>query len=321
MAFQGQPRTSESLRSSGGGGGPRGPPQQRSVRLQGQITQTHQLQGQQQLWIESDYEQQLYSESDYKQHLYVENLGAVQDELRSYQASEYSGGLGKGAAYRLPYSQDESMDEGHYECPQHMRLYTSVVTQPLLLARVKYAQYVHLVNEVLLQRLEWAGQPVPATAAFLQDDLAVMVVEGLLDQIKLMRRQHISMLEQIECVGKCKAPAFKKPIVEPKWARALPQRLQELAWAPACTVVQLPPRPLRLVSGASTSRFIHVDPVTVHRVQEPDIPAEPLAKLSLEASNQIMSDPLAVQQGQRSKVPQVPVASSSKAGASSQGGA
>ncbi|KAG6898648.1 hypothetical protein C0995_008961, partial [Termitomyces sp. Mi166 len=198
MAFQGQPRTSESLRSSGGGGGPRGLPQQRSVWPQGQITQTHQPQGQQQLWIESDYEQQLYSESDYEQRSYVENLGAVRDESCLYQASEYSGGLGKGAAYRLPYSQDESTDEGCYEHPQYMRSYASAVMQPMLPAQVEYAQYAHPGDEALLQRLERAGQPVPAMVAFLWDDLAVMVVEGLLDQIELMRRQRVSTLEQIE---------------------------------------------------------------------------------------------------------------------------
>ncbi|KAG6880579.1 hypothetical protein C0995_005819 [Termitomyces sp. Mi166 len=113
-----------------------------------------------------------------------------------------------------------------------------------------------------------------------------MVVEGLLNQTELMRRQRISALEQIECIGKCKAPAFEKPMVEPKQARALSQRPQELAWAP-----------------------------------ELDIPAESLAELLLEASDQIMSDTPAVQQEQRSKAPQAPVASSSKAGASSQRGA
>ncbi|KAG6859025.1 hypothetical protein C0995_012188, partial [Termitomyces sp. Mi166 len=211
MAFWGQPRTLESLRSSGGGGGgPRGPPQQHSVWLQGQITQTHWPQGQQQLWIELDY----------KQCLYVKNLGAVRDESCLYQAPEYSGGLGKGAAYRPPYSQDESTDEECYERPQHMRLYASAVTQPMLPAQVEYAQYMHSVDEALLQRLEWAGQPVSAMAAFLWDDLAIMVVEGLLDQIKLMRRQRVSMLEQIERIGKCKAPTFEEPMVEPKRARA-----------------------------------------------------------------------------------------------------
>ncbi|KAG6895034.1 hypothetical protein C0995_013331 [Termitomyces sp. Mi166 len=232
---------------------------------------------------------------DYKQHSYVENLRVVQDEPRFYQAPEYSGGLGKEAAYRPPYMQDDSADEGRYEHPQQMRSYASAVTQSVLPSRVEYAQYAHPVDEALLQCLEWAGQPVPATAAFLQDDLAVMVVEGLLDQIELMRRQRITVLEQIEHVGKCKAPMFKEPMVEPKQARALSQHPQELG--------------------------PYVDPAPVHQVQELDILAEPLAELLLEASNQIMNNALAVQQEQRSKAPQAPVASCSKAGASSQGGA
>ncbi|KAG6858838.1 hypothetical protein C0995_001420, partial [Termitomyces sp. Mi166 len=198
-------------------------------------------QGQQQLRIESDYEQRLYIELDYEQCLYVKNLGAVWNESHLYQALEYSGGLGKGAAYRLPYSQDESMDEGCYEHPQHMRLYASMVMQPMLPVWAEYVQYTHPVDEALLQRLEWAGQPVPAMVAFLQDDLAIMVVEGLLDQIELMRRQCISVLEQIEHVGKRKAPTFEEPMVEPKQARALLQHPQELAWVPAHTVVQLLP--------------------------------------------------------------------------------
>ncbi|KAG6869657.1 hypothetical protein C0995_001452, partial [Termitomyces sp. Mi166 len=221
-------------------------------------------------------------------------------------APEYSGGLGEGAAYRPPYSQDELMDEGRYERPQHMRLYTSAVMQPMLLAWVEYAQYAHPVDEALLQRLEWTGQPVPAMAAFLQDDLAVM---------------RVSTLEQIEHVGKRKAPTFEEPMVEPKQARAPSQCPQELAWAPACTLAWLPPQPMKLVSRASTSRSVCMDSMPAHRVQELDIPAEPLAELLLEASDQIMSDAPAVQQEQRSEVPQAPVASSSKAGASSQGGA
>ncbi|KAG6860331.1 hypothetical protein C0995_012565 [Termitomyces sp. Mi166 len=179
--------------------------------------------------------------SDYEQRSYIKNLGVVQDKPHFYQAPEYSGGLGKGVAYRLPYMQDDSVDEGCYEHPQQMRSYASAVTQSVLPLRAEYVQYAHSVDEVLLQRLEWAGQPVPATAAFLQDDLAVMVVEGLLNQIKLMRRQRVTVLEQIECVGKHKAPMFKEPMVEPKRARALSQHPQELAWAPARTVAQLPP--------------------------------------------------------------------------------
>ncbi|KAG6867308.1 hypothetical protein C0995_005188, partial [Termitomyces sp. Mi166 len=116
----------------------------------------------------------------------------------------------------------------------------------MLPAWAEYAQYTHTGDEALLQRLEQAGQPVPATAAFLQDDLAIMVVEGLLDQIKLMRRQHISVLEQIECVGKHKAPTFEELMVEPKWARAPLQCPQELVWAPAHTIAWLLLQPLKL---------------------------------------------------------------------------
>ncbi|KAG6858917.1 hypothetical protein C0995_012910 [Termitomyces sp. Mi166 len=236
-------------------------------------------------------------------------------------APEYSGGLSKGAAYRPPYMQDDSADEGRYERPQQMRSYASMVMQSVLPSRVEYAQYAHPMNEVLLQRLEWAGQPIPATAAFLQDDLAMMVVEGLLDQIELIRRQCMTMLEQIERIGKCKAPVFEELMVEPKQARAPSQCPQELVWVPAHTVVRLPLQPMKLVSMASTLRSLRMDPMPAHRVQELDIPAEPLAELLLEASNQIMSDAPAVQQKQRSEAPQAPVASSSKAGASSQGGA
>ncbi|KAG6882306.1 hypothetical protein C0995_015012, partial [Termitomyces sp. Mi166 len=227
----GQPNISESSKSSGGGGGPRGPPQQRSVRPQGQIPQLHQPQGQQQMRIELNYEQCLY----------VKNLGVVQDKPQFYQAPEYSGGLGEGVAYRLPYIQDDSTDEGCYERPWQIRSYVRAVTHSVLPARVDYAQYTHLVDEVLLQCLEQAEQPVPAMAAVLQDDLAIMVVEGLLDQIELLRRQRITALEQIERVGKRKAPMFEELMVEPKQARAPSQCPQELVWAPAHTVGRLPP--------------------------------------------------------------------------------
>ncbi|KAG6870983.1 hypothetical protein C0995_009246 [Termitomyces sp. Mi166 len=311
MAFGGQPGILKSSKSFGGGGGPRGPPQQYSVWPQGQIPQPHWPQGQQQMRFQPDYEQCLY----------VENLGVVQDKLHFYQAPEYSGSLGKGTAYRPPYMQDDSADEGCYERSQQMRSYASVVTQSVLPSRAEYAQYMHPVDEALLQRLKQTGQPVPAMVAFLQDDLAMMVVEGLLDQIKLMRKQRVIMLEQIECIGKCKAPTFEELMVEPKQARAPSQHPQELVWAPACTVAWLPLQLMKLASVASTLRSVHMDPALAHRVQEPNIPAEPLAELSLEASDQIMSDAPAVQQEQRSEVPQVPVASSSKAEASSQGGA
>ncbi|KAG6886384.1 hypothetical protein C0995_008264, partial [Termitomyces sp. Mi166 len=130
-------------------------------------------------------------------------------------------------------------------------------------------------------------------AAFLQDSLAIVVLEGLLDQIKMMKRQCITVLEHIEHAGKCKAPAYEELTVEPKWARAPARRPQEFVWAPAPT--------------ASS--------------QKPDIPAiveNPLAKLLLEPRNEIMTDALAMQQEQRVEAPHAPVMSS-QAGPSSQG--
>ncbi|KAG6859585.1 hypothetical protein C0995_006967, partial [Termitomyces sp. Mi166 len=85
--------------------------------------------------------------------------------------------------------------------------------------------------------LEQAGQPVPATAAFLQDSLAVVVLEELLDQIEMMKRQHITTLEHIEHAGKCKAPAYEELMVEPKWARAPARQPQEFVQALAPTAV------------------------------------------------------------------------------------
>ncbi|KAG6879260.1 hypothetical protein C0995_007352, partial [Termitomyces sp. Mi166 len=102
-----------------------------------------------------------------------------------------------------------------------------------------------------------------------------MVVKGLLDQIELLRRQHVTMLEQIECIGKRKAPTFEEPMVEPKRARAPSRHPQEWVQASAPTVAWLPPRPMRLASMVSTSRPVLTDPAPTHRVL--DIPAEPLA--------------------------------------------
>ncbi|KAG6880659.1 hypothetical protein C0995_005122, partial [Termitomyces sp. Mi166 len=102
----------------------------------------------------------------------------------------------------------------------------------------EHAPYAQPVNKALLQRLEQAGQPVPATAAFLQDSLAIVVLEGLLNQIEMMKRQRVVALEHIERAGKHKAPAYKEPMVEPKWARAPVRRPQKFVRAPAPTAVR-----------------------------------------------------------------------------------
>ncbi|KAG6897635.1 hypothetical protein C0995_010302 [Termitomyces sp. Mi166 len=84
------------------------------------------------------------------------NSKRKQDSFWTTSNAQYSGGLGKGAAYRPPYMQDDSADEGCYEHPQQMRLYASTVTQSVLPLRAEYVQYAHPVDEVLLQRLERA---------------------------------------------------------------------------------------------------------------------------------------------------------------------
>ncbi|KAG6870685.1 hypothetical protein C0995_011364 [Termitomyces sp. Mi166 len=129
-------------------------------------------------------------------------------------------------------------------------------------------------------------------AAFLQDDLAVMVVEGLLDQIKLLRRQHVTALEQIE--------------------RANGGAQAGQSTVTASSGVGVGARAYRCMAAAVT------DEIGKHGI---NLEVQPLAELLLEASNQIMSDALAIQQKQRSEAPQAPVVSSSKAGASSQRGA
>ncbi|KAG6871274.1 hypothetical protein C0995_006513, partial [Termitomyces sp. Mi166 len=118
----------------------------------------------------------------------------------------------------------------------------------------EHVPYAQSVNEALLQRLKRAGQPVLAMAAFLQDSLAVVVLEGLLDQIEMMKRQHIIALEHIKHAGKCKAPAYKELMVEPKQARAPARRPQEFVQAP----VPAPPEATGLYY------YIGMDPNWVH---------------------------------------------------------
>ncbi|KAG6859468.1 hypothetical protein C0995_008247, partial [Termitomyces sp. Mi166 len=188
-------------------------------------------------------------------------------------------------------------------------------------ARQEHVPYVQPVNKVLLQRLEQAGQPVPATAAFLQDSLAVVVIERLLDQIEIMKRHCITALEHIKHAGKRKALVYKEPVVEPKWARAPVRQPQEFMQAPAPTVVQPPLPHVQPPSSFSISIPVCPDPVVPHPIQEPDIPAvveNPLAELSLEPYGEIMADAPAMQQGWRVEVPYAPVRGS-QAGLSSQG--
>ncbi|KAG6873498.1 hypothetical protein C0992_008707 [Termitomyces sp. T32_za158] len=152
----------------------------------------------------------------------------LQPDFQQYAAAPYPG-----REAPLPYEtplhawmevdQEEERHERQFQEVRHERYYQPGPSHHQALAQT-YARAVALVGkrevalqaqskmgtDVLLQRLEAAGQPVPPTASFLQDNLAIMVMEGLLDQIKLMRRQRISALEQIN-------HAAKRKFTSPEW--------------------------------------------------------------------------------------------------------
>ncbi|KAG6884421.1 hypothetical protein C0992_006352, partial [Termitomyces sp. T32_za158] len=130
-------------------------------------------------------------------------------------------------------------EKGHHERVHHMgpsqpqgrvQSYACAVAQPRIEEYAPQAQ-MSMGTERLLGRLEAAGQPVPTTASFLQDNLAVMVMEGLLDQIELMRRQCVTALEQIERAAKRKLTGYKGASVEPKQARLQPPQPVEAVQA------------------------------------------------------------------------------------------
>ncbi|KAG6875935.1 hypothetical protein C0992_001675 [Termitomyces sp. T32_za158] len=80
---------------------------------------------------------------------------------------------------------------------------------PVVRREVAPQAHSKMGTEVLLQHLEAAEQPVPLTALFLQDNFAIMVIEELLNQIELMRRQHVSALKQINCAAKRKLSSLE----------------------------------------------------------------------------------------------------------------
>ncbi|KAG6871127.1 hypothetical protein C0995_007920, partial [Termitomyces sp. Mi166 len=304
MAYWGPHQHGESSESFGGEEGPiQGPLQQHLVQPQGQ--QQNQL----------DYGQQ---------RPYVKNVAYLGcEEPLPYQSPYYSGGFGGGAVYGLQTEYRKVDNEGRYGRPIQQHTYTSVVMQPAWpprLSRQEHVPYMQPVNKALLQRLEQAGQPVPTMAAFLQDSLAIVVFEGLLNQIEMIKRQHVTMLEHIEHTGKCKAPAYEE-MVEPKRARASARQPQEFVQAPAPTAVRPLPPPVQPLSSSATLISVCSDSVLPQSSQEPDIPAiveNPLAKLSLELHDEIMTDTPAMQQEQRVEAPHAPVMSS-QARPSSQG--
>ncbi|KAG5727716.1 hypothetical protein E4T56_gene20746 [Termitomyces sp. T112] len=185
--------------------------------------------------------------------------------------------------YQTPVHVRMDMDEEEEACyervyyPGPSRLqgggqsYTRTVVQLLVETYAPQVQ-MRMGMEVLLGRLEAAGQPVPTTAEFLQDDLAVMVMEGLLDQIELMRRQRITVLEQIDCKAQASHP------------RGVEHRAQTGQTTTTMT------------NGSGQGSSAHVlpawPPATPAQAVpiESQVPDAPLAELSLEQQDEEMSD-------------------------------
>ncbi|KAG5335202.1 hypothetical protein C0989_001874 [Termitomyces sp. Mn162] len=66
-------------------------------------------------------------------------------------------------------------------------------------------------------------------------------MEGLLNQIELMKRQCITVLEQIDCIAKHKFLYYEGASVEPKWARPpLPQAVKSVQAVVSSTVCVVP---------------------------------------------------------------------------------
>ncbi|KAG6875571.1 hypothetical protein C0992_003263 [Termitomyces sp. T32_za158] len=176
MALRGPPKFGQSLQSSGKGGRPG--------------------QGLQKRHPTSDYQQ--YAATPYPGH----------EALLQYEMLLH---------VHMEVDQEEERHEHQFQEVRHKRYYEPVPSCHQALAptyacavapaaRREVAPQAHpeIGTEVLMQQLEAAGQPVPPTASFLQDNLAIIVMEELLNQIKLIKRQRISALEQINCTTKRK---------------------------------------------------------------------------------------------------------------------
>ncbi|KAG6872040.1 hypothetical protein C0992_009950, partial [Termitomyces sp. T32_za158] len=135
-------------------------------------------------------------------------------------------------------------------------------------------------TEVLLQRLEAAGQPVPPTASFLQDNLAIMVMEGLLNQIELMRRQHVSALEQIDHAVKRKLSSpegvsgeIKRAQPQPAW---LVEPVRPLGAAASQSIPAMALASSSLLARPTATSTVQpaVMATVAHEPKAPDVPME-----------------------------------------------
>ncbi|KAG6873497.1 hypothetical protein C0992_008706, partial [Termitomyces sp. T32_za158] len=145
-------------------------------------------------------------------------------------------------------------------------------------------------TEVLLQRLEAAGQPVPPTALFLQDNLAVMVMEGLLDQIELMRKR-ISALEQIDRAAKCKLSSPEGVSGKTKRAQPQPAQLVEtvrlLGAVASQSILAMAPGPLSLPARPTAVSTVQLA-VVATVAHKPKAPEAPVEEMSLDQQDEEM---------------------------------
>ncbi|KAG6883755.1 hypothetical protein C0992_007902 [Termitomyces sp. T32_za158] len=194
---------------------------------------------------------------------------------------------------RMEVDQEEERHERQFQEVRHERYYQpgpshcqapaqtyARAVAPAVRREVAPQAQPEMGTEVLLQRLEAAGQPVPLTASFLQGNLAIMVMEGLLDQIELMRRQRVSALEQIDQAAKRKLSSLEGVSSEIKRARPQPAWLVEsarpLGPASSQSISVMAPAPLSLPVRPTAASTVQpaVMATVAHELKALDTPVE-----------------------------------------------
>ncbi|KAG6894771.1 hypothetical protein C0992_004757 [Termitomyces sp. T32_za158] len=199
---------------------------------------------------------------------------------------------------RIEVDQEEERPGRQFQKMRHERYYQSRpipcqapaqtyarAVAPVVREEVVPQAQPEMGTDVLLQRLEAAGQPVPPTALFLQDNLAIMVMEGLLDQIELMRRQRVSALEQIDCAAKRKLSSPEGVSGEIK--RARPQPARPLGAASSWSIPVIAPASLLLPARPTATSTIQLA-VMATVAHEPKAPNAPVEESSLDQQDEEM---------------------------------
>ncbi|KAG6894244.1 hypothetical protein C0992_006945, partial [Termitomyces sp. T32_za158] len=243
MASRGPPKFGQSLQSSGKGGRPGQGPQKRQPTL----------------------EFQQYAAAPYP----------GRDAPLPYETPLHA---------QMEVDQEEVRHKRYYQlgpscCQAPAQTYARAVA-PAVKREVAPQAQSEMGTEVLLQQLEAAGQPVPLTASFLQDNLAVMVMEGLLNQIELMRRQRVSALQQINRAAKCKLSSLEGVSGETKRAQPQPARLFEpvrlLGAATSQSIPAMAPGPSSLLARPTAASTVQpaVVATVAHELKAPEVPVE-----------------------------------------------